>query len=215
MTLKIRPYRAEDRGCVRAICFETGMMGDPIDAVYGDRESFADLFTAYYTDYEPEHCFVVDADGRVVGYLLGTLDSRRVPSSESIVLHHVLKRFLPLRHNMARFFWRGLRDVAIDRTRGASHAALDLARFPAHTHFNLLPEARMAPIAAGLYRAFFTVAKKQGCPGIHGQVFVENARAMALHEAMGFARAGAPYPAPGMRMPTGERLHIQLWTRKL
>jgi hypothetical protein len=215
MALKIRPYRAEDRASVRAICFETGMMGDPVEFVYGDRESFADLFTSYYTDQEPEHCFVVDDAGRVVGYLLGTLDSRRVPSSERIIARHVVTRLLPLRHNMARFFWRSLRDMVVDRALPLPEPAIDLDRFPAHTHFNLLPEARQAPIAAGLYRSFFMLAKRAGTPGIHGEVFVENARAGALHQAMGFQSVGTPRPAPGMRTTDGQRLHIQLWTRAL
>ncbi|MDB4987245.1 MAG: family N-acetyltransferase [Myxococcaceae bacterium] len=215
MGLKIRPYRAEDRESVRAICFDTGLMGEPVSAQYGDRESFADLFTAYYTDHEPEHCFVVDGDGRVLGYLLGTLDTARVPAPESVIVRHVFTRALPLRTNMAAFFARSLRDTLVDVVARGQHPKPDLARFPAHTHFNLLAEARQAPIAAGLYRSFFLAAKRAGCPGIHGEVFAENTRAAALHEAMGFQRQGEPAPAPGMRGPKGERLHIQLWTRKL
>ncbi|MDB4976776.1 MAG: family N-acetyltransferase [Myxococcaceae bacterium] len=215
MALKIRPYRAEDRERVRSICFDTGLMGEPVADQYGDRESFADLFTAYYTDHEPQHCFVVDADGAVVGYLLGTLDTRRVPTKESIIASHMLRRALPLRPRMAQFIARSARDAAADALARVRPELADLSRFPAHTHFNLLPEARMAPIAAGLYRAFFQVAKRAGCPGIHGEVFAENTRAAALHQAMGFARQGEPTPVPGMRSASGERLHLQLWTRAL
>ena len=91
----------------------------------------------------------------------------------------------------------------------------DLDRFPAHTHFSLLPEARIAPVAAGLYRSFISSARRRGCVGVHGEVFVENLRAAALHEAMGFRREGAPVSAPGIRDLHGERLHVQLWVREL
>lgn len=219
MALKIRPYRVADRAAVRSICFETGLMGDSVAPVYGDRESFADLFTAYYTDHEPGSCFVVDDDGRVVGYLLGALDTRRVPSGERVIAPLVFTRMLPLRPGVAGFFWRSVRDVAVDAVHQLRSSAvperLDLDAFPAHTHFNLLPEARQAPIAAGLYRSFFLLAKKAGCPGIHGEVFVENERAAALHQAMGFVRFGTPTPAPGIRALDGTRLHVQCWTRKL
>ena len=49
----IRSYRPEDRAAVRTICFDTGMMGESIASQYADRESFADMFTAHFTDREP------------------------------------------------------------------------------------------------------------------------------------------------------------------
>ncbi len=215
MAPHVRPYRPADRAAVRAICFETGLMGDSVAAVFSDRESFADVFTGYYTDHEPECCFVVEAEGKVLGYLVGTLDTRRVRPPERVLAAHALRRLLALRPGTARFFWQAAADVVCDSLAGARRRAPDLGRYPAHSHFSLLPEARLAPIAAGLYRAFFTLAKQRGCPGVHGEVFVENQRAAALHEAMGFRRQGSPTPAPGIRGLHGERLHVQLWVREL
>jgi ribosomal protein S18 acetylase RimI-like enzyme len=214
--MKVRSYRAEDREAVRSICFETGLMGDPVVAQFGDKETFADLFTGYYTDKEPESCFVVEAaDGKVVGYLVGTLDTRKAASVDAVMAKVAFTRHLGWRPATARFFWRGIGDSAKMLLRGESKVRPDLDAYPAHTHFSLLPEARQAPLAAGLYRAFFLYAKKKGCPGLHGEVFAENVRAAALHEAMGFKREGEPSFAPALRGPSGEALHIQLWTRKL
>lgn len=214
--MKVRAYRAEDREAVRAICFETGLMGDSIAAQFADREAFADLFTGYYTDREPESCFVVEAqDGRVLGYLVGTLDTRRAHSVERVMAKVAFTHHLGWRPGTARFFWRGIGDSARLLARREHKVAPDLDAYPAHTHFSLLPEARQAPLAAGLYRAFFLYAKKRGCPGLHGEVFAENTRASALHEAMGFKREGAPSFAPAIRGPSGEPLHVQLWVRKL
>src|SRR4051812_15889577 len=54
----IRGYRESDREAVRTLCCDTGFLGDPIDPVYEDRELFADFLTTYYTDHEPESCFL-------------------------------------------------------------------------------------------------------------------------------------------------------------
>ena len=63
MSLKIRPYSPSDRQAVRDICCDTGFMGKPIDPIYIDRDAFADFFTGYYTDLEPENALVaVDED---------------------------------------------------------------------------------------------------------------------------------------------------------
>ena len=57
---------------MRRLCCETGFLGEPIDPVYQDRELFADFLTTYYTDHEPESSFVMDANGELHGYLLGS-----------------------------------------------------------------------------------------------------------------------------------------------
>ena len=67
----IRNYRPSDREAVRTLCCSTGFLGEPIDPVYEDRELFADFLTTYYTDHEPESCFVLEIEGRISGYLLG------------------------------------------------------------------------------------------------------------------------------------------------
>jgi hypothetical protein len=68
----IRSYRPSDREAVRALCCATGFLGEPIDPVYEDRELFADFLTTYYTDHEPESSFVIEKDGELRGYLLGS-----------------------------------------------------------------------------------------------------------------------------------------------
>ena len=50
---------------MRKLCCDTGFLGDPIDPVYEDRELFADFLTSYYTDHEPESCFLLDVDGTI------------------------------------------------------------------------------------------------------------------------------------------------------
>jgi hypothetical protein len=68
----IRSYRKADREAVRQLCCQTGFLGMPIDPVYEDRQLFADFLTTYYTDWEPESSFVVEIDGEIRGYLLGS-----------------------------------------------------------------------------------------------------------------------------------------------
>ena len=68
----IRGYRRTDREAVRKLCCDTGFLGHPIDPVYQDRELFADFLTTYYTDHEPESCFLLEVDGEIRGYLLGS-----------------------------------------------------------------------------------------------------------------------------------------------
>lgn len=191
-------------------------MGEPVEPVFRDAKCFADMITSYYTDREPESCFVAETDGKVVAYLLGCLDTRKAWSPELVGVREGLLRLLPLRPGTAGFYWRSLLDTLRDLVAAPTpRMHPDLALYPAHTHFSVLHEARGLPIAPGLFRAFFKYAKERACIGVHGEVFVENARAMALHKALAFEPAGQPWAAPGMRAPNGERLHVQLFVRNL
>src|SRR5271170_3401678 len=78
----IRPYRPDDRPTLRAICADTGFLGQPIDPVFEDRELFADYLTSYYTDAEPESTYVCELDGQVKGYLMGSRFPQRKASYE-------------------------------------------------------------------------------------------------------------------------------------
>ena len=71
--VRIRAYRKSDRATIRRLCCDTGFLGGPVEALFQDRELFADLFTRPYLEYEPEWAFVAEADGQVAGYVLGSV----------------------------------------------------------------------------------------------------------------------------------------------
>ena len=72
----IRPYRRSDLEDVRSVCFETGYMGEPIAWQFDDREVFCQLFCDPHLLGHPDSAWVVDLDGRAVGYLIGSPDTR-------------------------------------------------------------------------------------------------------------------------------------------
>src|SRR5262245_59785010 len=72
----IRPYRPSELEDVRTVCFETGFMGEPIEWQLYDREVFCELFCDPHVSAHPDSAWVVDLDGRAVGYLIGSPDTR-------------------------------------------------------------------------------------------------------------------------------------------
>ena len=73
--LLIRPYLSSDRQAVFRIGADTAYFGAPVEGYMDDRYAFLDAFYAYYTDLEPEHTWVACADGEVVGFLAGCVDT--------------------------------------------------------------------------------------------------------------------------------------------
>jgi ribosomal protein S18 acetylase RimI-like enzyme len=193
-------------------------MGEPVEWQWRDRESFADMFSGYYTDREPESASVVTLDGVVSGYLLGCVDSAKAWNPASIAGRHILRRGIAFRRGTAGVVWRtirdGLGDLALRR------AAVDDLEFsdplyPAHLHIDLLPEARGIGAGSQLMRSWLDRLRASGVPGCHLQTMAENTSAIAFFTTCGFQLAGPAPRIPGLRSRSGGRLHSQAMVQSL
>ncbi|UCF61602.1 MAG: GNAT family N-acetyltransferase [Anaerolineaceae bacterium] len=204
----IRPYRATDREKVREIAFETGFMGESVAWYWGDMRSFSDIWTAYYTDLEPESTFVAEDADSVMGYLLGCVDTKRAPSPLSAITHQLIRRQLLFRFGTAGFIWRSIWDLL--RNPSVLSGEVSDPRWPSHLHINLLPAARGNGTGRRLMQAWLARMRSVGSPGCHLGVFAENTNAIAFFRHMGFELYGHPLLVPGMRLTSGARMHLQL-----
>ncbi len=179
----IRPYESRDRDAVRRLCCETGFLGKPIDPVFQDREIFADYLTRYYTDIEPESSFVLEEDGKVKGYLLGS--------------------FRPLRQQLFNFsnnlalFARGItkypfynrptRDFIGWILRNSWREVPTTPRRSAHFHFNMLPEVQGMANTGKLMNMYLDHLRRKRVKQVYGQVVTfETRRGAKLFERYGF-----------------------------
>jgi ribosomal protein S18 acetylase RimI-like enzyme len=210
---EIRAYVPADREAIRRICFETGYMGESIEWIWRDRDSFADLITRYYTDREPESILVATRSSRVVGYLTGCVDSQRTRGAAVAEIRRLALRGALLRPGFGAFLARALLDTVRDR--GVRGEALFDARWPAHLHIDFLPEGRGRGLGRRLMQLWFERLRGLGTPGVHLGTFAENRAAIGFFEGCGLARQGAPIPAPGFRMRDGRRMHVQWMARSL
>jgi len=163
-------------------------MGGPIERVFDDRDVFADFFTRYYTDYEPQSALVIeDRDAqRVVGYLLGCFRYRSYPWRMQWLLWtrivpKVVWRFLTGRYDRKsrRFlYWTIFRSIR-ETPPAPKHAG--------HFHFNVLPEYRVGVATRRLTQQFFRMAQASGVPRIYGQIQMRDDRRTAFYKRYGFS----------------------------
>jgi ribosomal protein S18 acetylase RimI-like enzyme len=178
----IRPFKPGDRAAVREICCNTADAGEPCESFFPDREVLADLVTRYYTDIAPQSSWVAVCDGKVVGYLTGSLDSR-IPWWRIVpaTLVKAMGRGLfwqPQFRRLVSLNWR-------DWLRGAGRVALE--DYPAHFHINLRPEARGQQAGDRLVEKFFEQMRAAGTKGVHVGVSEVNAGGRKFFERLGFA----------------------------
>lgn len=73
----IRPFRAGDELALSDICVRTADAGVDATGVFSDDDLWGEVFVLPYVTRHPDLAFVVEADdGRVVGYVVGTDDTR-------------------------------------------------------------------------------------------------------------------------------------------
>ena len=179
----IRSYRPSDREAVRKLCCETGFLGEPIDPVYEDRELFADFLTTYYTDHEPESCFLLEIDGTIRGYLLGSrypFRNQLYAFAQNIILFfRALLRYARYHSHSRRFF----RWVVVHGWREVPAAP---RRVP-HFHINLLPDARKMSTTRALMSAYLSYLYRCGEKRVYGQIVTfESRRGEKMFERYGF-----------------------------
>lgn len=181
--LLIRRYEPRDRKAVRWLCCETGFLGKPIDPVFEDREIFADYLTRYYTDIEPESSFVLELDGEVKGYLLG---SYRPFRQQLFNLFNNVSLFI---RGMAKyaFYNKATRDFIGWILRNSWREVPKSPRRCAHFHFNMLPEAQSMAGTGRLMNAYLDHLRSKGVKQVYGQVVTfESRRGAKLFERYGF-----------------------------
>jgi len=179
----IRRYEPRDRAAVRFLCCETGFLGKPIDPVFEDRDLFADYLTEYYTDIEPESSFVLEVNGNVKGYLLG---SRRPLRQQWFSIFQNLRLFLTGMKRYPRYN-RATRDFIGWILRNSGREVPAVPRRTAHFHFNVLPEAQSMAGTHVMMNAYLDYLRSCGEKAVFGQfVTFESRRGAKLIERFGF-----------------------------
>lgn len=171
-----RKYDSMDRPAVRRICCETPLMGEPSAIFFDDDEIFADALTAYFTDYEPESCFVAEYDKKIVGYLLGAKDVKRLGKifTGKIILPLLLKtlrRGTLIRKKNMKFLSR----VFLSLIKGEFKTPDFSKDYPATLHINIIKEYRMAGIGSRLINAYLDYLRAEGIKGAHFATMSDNA----------------------------------------
>ncbi|MFC1801378.1 GNAT family N-acetyltransferase [Nanoarchaeota archaeon] len=188
--MKIRKYQSQDKQAVRKICADTGLQGKPIDPVFSDREIFSSVITDYYLDHEPEHAWVVEDQGKVVGYLLGCTNTKRferimatkiIPTTIAKTLKRCFIDGKYNNHQNTKKFLKWAATKAMFEMVEHPHDA------PAHLHINLAQGYRSRRLGLDLLTNYENMLRENGINKYFGEVFSsESRRQEELYKRIGF-----------------------------
>jgi GNAT superfamily N-acetyltransferase len=173
----IRNYQPNDRNAVRRISCATAFLEEPSECFINNENILADILTRYFTDYEPESCFVASDNNQVVGYLIGSKDIRRVRSGYlkkiiPSVLVQGIKTGMIFKKNTLRLLWHFLNSLV----KGEFHTPDYSNEYPATLHINLDKRHRGRDIGSKLIEHYLTYLKSNNIPGVHFGTMSESAK---------------------------------------
>lgn len=166
--LIIRQYRREDRQQVRDIAWETAFMGEPASIFFEGKEILADFLTLYFTDYEPESCFVAEVNARVVGYIIGSKDTihlRKVFKSKiswRLIIKLISSGALLKKKNLIFFF-----AYLISFFKGELRLPDFSKSYPATVHINLREGFRNLGLGSRLISVYLDYLTREKISGVY------------------------------------------------
>ncbi|MFX1517709.1 MAG: GNAT family N-acetyltransferase [Promethearchaeota archaeon] len=188
----IRGYEPKDRKDVINVCWLTGYMGESAAGHFDDPYLFGLLFCLYYTDYEPENCFVAEDEkiGQVIGYILSSLDSNKQEEQfrKYMIRKITLRAFLYT-------LWRHPRTFKVlwhfkktwDEEPKIPNEKILLAPYPAHLHIDIIPGYQSQGIGTQLMSTLENHLIANNIKGVHLGTSERNIKAVQFYRKLNFS----------------------------
>ncbi len=160
-SIKIRKFEKRDREAVRGIFYDTALIGEPAKAFFEGREVISDALTRYFTDYEPQSCFVAEAQAEIIGCLIGAKDKAAAEKifNDKIVpglFNKAFREGLFLKKKNVIFIWRCFSDAL----RGRFITPNFTQEYPATFHINVSRNFRGQEIGSELMKSYLDFLKQ-------------------------------------------------------
>ena len=181
--IEIRKYSNRDEKEVMNICYRTGYMGEDLTFLnlFNDTKLFAQLFCLYYIRYEPDNCFVAALDNKILGYIIGTSDTKKQRMRFALLMPCII-----LFRSLFYTWWKypeSFKALVYFISNGdLSNKPDNLNKnYPAHLHINILPEYQHLGVGSLLLQAFEGEMIKKNVRGIHIRTSNKNIKAIPFY----------------------------------
>ncbi|MBQ8227990.1 MAG: GNAT family N-acetyltransferase [Clostridia bacterium] len=165
--LSIRKYEKRDFDSVRYVCLNSDGHIEDQNLCNFILHTFCD----YYIEHEPENCFVLDDDGKAVGYIICSEDYdgyKKIFDEE----------YLPLAEKCGEelYKWALVSTVLQNKYK---------ATYPAHLHIDLLPDYHRQGWGGKLLNTLFDHLRSKGISGVMLTAGTDNINAGNFYKKQG------------------------------
>lgn len=166
--ISIRKYEERDFDGVRYTCLSSE--GETLKGALG--ECVLHTFCDYYIEREKENCFVLDDEGKAVGYIICAEnydEYKKIFDSE----------YLPLTKPLGEELYNWAKESTVLQNKYKSE-------YPAHMHIDLLPEYQRKGWGGKLLSTLFEHLKSKNIKGVMLTAGIENINAGKFYKKYGF-----------------------------
>ncbi|MHA1270456.1 MAG: GNAT family N-acetyltransferase [Candidatus Helarchaeota archaeon] len=191
----IRECRKSDWRGIMEVCYRTGYMGEDVESHFGDKYLFGLMFCLYYPWYEWWNGFVAESNGKIVGYILGSNDTKRQSKNfNKKMIWRILFRLIFIswwRYNGVLRTLVHLVSMIPKVMNGsveweAPWLGETEIEYPAHLHIDILESYQRRGIGSELMKKFEDKLKSIGVKGIHLETSTGNKKAIPFYKKQGF-----------------------------
>jgi len=179
----LRSATAADLPDLLRICLQTGDSGKDATHLHKLPELVGDIYVAPYVLHQPEFAYALIADNKVVGYLLGVLDTQAFENTLAQGYWASTKaKYVQVDSEITPSDQDLLDDLA---KQGFSDPAL-IAKYPSHLHIDILESHQSAGYGKAMIAYLLDELKTAGSTGVHLHMSSKNDRARAFYKKFGF-----------------------------
>jgi ribosomal protein S18 acetylase RimI-like enzyme len=179
----LRAANIADLPELRRICLETGDSGKDATHLHKMPELVGDIYVAPYVIHEPDFAYVLLAENKVVGYLLGVLDTRSFEKT-------LVEKYWPIAK--AKYEQINFEITPSDQEllaelskQGFSDEELT-ERYPSHLHIDIVESHQSAGFGKSMIAFLLSELKQAGSSGVHLHMSASNDRARVFYKKFGF-----------------------------
>jgi ribosomal protein S18 acetylase RimI-like enzyme len=185
---KIREAKPDDLEALYHISLKTGHLGKDASHLYSESKMIGHIYSAPYLRYSPALAFVIEIDGVVLGYCVGTSDTQKFEVQLEKEWWPVLRRKYQKPNEKTRSVWSPDERISqmIHEPQTTPEHIYD--RFAAHLHLNLLPEIQGCGLGTSLFDTWMQKAVAIGTSTAHIGADYSNERAIRFWEKQGFEK---------------------------
>lgn len=210
----IRNFEPSDTHRIREIAWETSFTGAMAERTRIDENLVADLLTLYYTDFEPESIFVAELNGRVEGYIMGSINPGKFKRKTAhIFLARILPKLILGRYKKILKALPLLMAIITGVMKG-EHDPETESDYPAHLHINIGRNYQRSGIGSQLMSAWLQYLNRKNVKGVSLSTLSTNKKAILFFKKWGF-EPFFRYRSTFWSFVSGKTVSVEILVKKL
>jgi len=181
--VKLRSSNPNDLPGLLKVCLETANGGKGATHLHNLHDLVGEIYVAPYVLHEPNFAFTLEASNKIVGYVLGVLDTGRFESELNTQYWPATKaKYAALTQNLTPHDMSLIEEL---NRQGFSSDEL-ISKYPSHLHIDIIESHQGFGYGKTMILHLLKALQDAGSSGVHLHMSASNDRANGFYKKLGF-----------------------------